>query len=141
MGNEKKLAIVRGITKYAAEAHRRSAAAYRRRNAEELREKARIRMALYRQRLKENDVDWEDRKERARISDTKYRKKHAHKIARKQRMRRRDAYIEKYGEEAYEERKTQKKIAREEKAAAIAQEMAEQQARDEAQAARRALLK
>ncbi|KAF7324247.1 hypothetical protein MSAN_02529700 [Mycena sanguinolenta] len=42
--------------------------------------------------------------------------------------------------EAYEERKTQKKIAREEKAAAIAQEMAEQQARDEAQAARRALL-
>ncbi|KAJ7838622.1 hypothetical protein B0H14DRAFT_2588461 [Mycena olivaceomarginata] len=82
MAKTHKSVTARGIAKYAAEAHRRSSAAYRLsliplRNEDELREKARIRMAAHRRRLKEHDEDWQKQKERARASDQKYRLKYA----------------------------------------------------------------
>ncbi|KAJ7850687.1 hypothetical protein B0H14DRAFT_2581895 [Mycena olivaceomarginata] len=98
--------------------------AYRLRNEDELREKARIRMAAHRRRLKEHDAAWQRQKERARASDQKYRQKHADDLARKQRLRRQSEYIEKYGEQAYMERCAQEENACREKAAAIAQEVA-----------------
>ncbi|KAJ6519170.1 hypothetical protein C8R45DRAFT_918248 [Mycena sanguinolenta] len=79
----------------------------------------------YRQQLKEHDTEWEDRKERARVSDKKYRE---------------SAYIEKYGIEAYEERKARQKQVNHERREATAREIAEEEARKEAQQARRTLL-
>ncbi|KAJ7713125.1 hypothetical protein B0H14DRAFT_3523564 [Mycena olivaceomarginata] len=135
MAKNHKSGTARGIAKYAAEAHRRSSAAYRLRNEDELREKARIRMAAHRRRLKEHDADWQRQKERARASDQKYRQKHAEDLARKQRLRRQSEYIEKYGEQAYMERSVQDETARQEKATAIAQEVAIDEEREKRQEA------
>ncbi|KAF8204509.1 hypothetical protein K438DRAFT_1964838 [Mycena galopus ATCC 62051] len=125
MGNNyksvSKQVLAQGIAKYAAEAHR---PLFLLRNQDKLREKARIRMAVHRQRLKECNSDWEIQKERARASDKKYRRKHAENLAQKQRVRRKNAYIEKYGVEAHIERGAQEENAWREKAAAIAQEVA-----------------
>ncbi|KAF8216643.1 hypothetical protein K438DRAFT_1925745 [Mycena galopus ATCC 62051] len=132
-----KWVLARGIAKYNAEAHRRSSAAYHSRNQDQLREKAWIRMAVRRQRLKEHNSDWEIQKERARVSDRKYRQKHAEDLALKQRVRRENAYIEKYGVEAHIERGVQEENTRRAKAAAIAQEVA---AEDERQQRRAGLM-
>ncbi|KAJ6542682.1 hypothetical protein B0H19DRAFT_1171445 [Mycena capillaripes] len=110
----------RAESKHVADTHRRAAATYRWRNEEDLREKARVRMAAYRQRLRDEDPDREARKERARASDKKYRAKQANFIAFKQRVRRQNAYIEKHGAQAYRDR-----CAREDKAAAVAKALEE----------------
>ncbi|KAJ7799353.1 hypothetical protein B0H14DRAFT_2617084 [Mycena olivaceomarginata] len=135
MAKNHKSVMARGIAKYAAEAHRCSSAAYRLRNEDELREKACIRMAAHRRRLKEHDTDWQRQKERARASDQKYRQKHAEDLARKQRLRRQSEYIEKYGEQAYMERSVQDETAHQEKATAIAQEVAADEEREKRQEA------
>ncbi|KAJ7264977.1 ribonuclease H-like domain-containing protein [Mycena haematopus] len=58
----------------------------------------------HRQRIKAEELDLGDRKERARASDEKYRQKQREVLAWKQRMRRQNAYIAKYGMSAYVER-------------------------------------
>ncbi|KAF8156267.1 hypothetical protein K438DRAFT_1942840 [Mycena galopus ATCC 62051] len=131
MGKDHKSAAARAIAKYAAETHRRSSAAYRSRNVDDLREKARVRMAAHRQRLKQHDLDWEKQKERARASDKKYHERHAEHLAHKQRLRRQSAYIAKYGEQAYIERGVQEELARREKATAVTQEIAAEGERDQ----------
>ncbi|KAJ7274271.1 hypothetical protein B0H12DRAFT_1066399 [Mycena haematopus] len=107
--------------KYAVEAHRRAAAAYRWRQ---------LPLSFHRQRIKAEELDLGDRKERARASDEKYRQKQREVLAWKQRMRRQNgsAYIAKYGMSAYVERCERERSAREAKDAAIDKDIAERQA-------------
>ncbi|KAJ7484054.1 hypothetical protein B0H11DRAFT_1914534 [Mycena galericulata] len=87
---------------------RRASAKYRERNADELREKARERMAKVRQRNSE-DVSLADAaRARAREDSKKYREKHADALAHRKRIMRMDAFEKKHGHHAWAER--QKKI-------------------------------
>ncbi|KAJ7870814.1 hypothetical protein B0H14DRAFT_2571132 [Mycena olivaceomarginata] len=126
MAKTRKSVTARGIAKYAAEAHRRSSAAHRR-------------------RLKEHDEDWQRQKERARASDQKYRLKHAEDLAQNSAYAVKASkwtgsrlfreYIAKYGEQAYMEHSVQEETARQEKATAIAQEVAADEEREKRQEA------
>ncbi|KAJ7457526.1 hypothetical protein B0H11DRAFT_2243284 [Mycena galericulata] len=88
----------------AAIAHRRAATTYRWNHAEELRGKARVRMAKRRQMLKEQEVLDEKPIQRAREADKKYRIKNAELLAFKQRRRRQEAYVSKHGRQAFLDR-------------------------------------
>ncbi|KAJ7734168.1 hypothetical protein DFH07DRAFT_967714 [Mycena maculata] len=74
------------LTELNREAHRRAAARYRWDHATELREKAQIRMAAYRQRFKEQPTVDEQVASRTKEADRKYRTKKRDLLAFKQRI-------------------------------------------------------
>ncbi|KAK6968965.1 hypothetical protein R3P38DRAFT_3244291 [Favolaschia claudopus] len=77
---------------------------FRGRNEDILREKARLRMAAHRQAIKDSGERSDANAESVKKAHQAYRNKNARYLAFKQRLRRQEAYIQKYGAEAYHER-------------------------------------
>ncbi|KAK7053875.1 hypothetical protein R3P38DRAFT_2761588 [Favolaschia claudopus] len=77
---------------------------YRWKNEDALREKARIRMAARRQAIKDAGEKSDAYAEGVKTAHQKYRAKNSRYLAFKQRLRRQEAYIAKYGAEAYQDR-------------------------------------
>ncbi|KAJ7825525.1 hypothetical protein B0H13DRAFT_2374919 [Mycena leptocephala] len=96
---------------------RRASAKYRARNEEELREKARERMARLRARRQVEPDLVEKARSSARAASRKYREKHAACLAHRQRILRMEAYERKHGHRAwlqrYEKLEVQRAEARE----------------------------
>ncbi|KAJ7911938.1 hypothetical protein B0H13DRAFT_1875284 [Mycena leptocephala] len=74
------------------------------RNEEELREKARVRMARHRERVHAEEGLAEEARCQARVASKKYREKHAATLAHRQRIVRMQAYERKHGHRAWLER-------------------------------------
>ncbi|KAJ7078691.1 hypothetical protein B0H15DRAFT_954372 [Mycena belliarum] len=83
--------------------HRLSSQKYRWNNEQELREKARVRMAVRRQAMKAGGLVSPEDAARTRAHHAAYREKKGPLLAFKQRRRRQDAFIAKYGDQAYTE--------------------------------------
>ncbi|KAJ7364788.1 hypothetical protein DFH08DRAFT_799103 [Mycena albidolilacea] len=74
------------------------------RHKDELREKAKVRMAVRRQAIKASGEVSEEHSIRVKAAHAKYRAKNAKFLAFKQRLRRQEAFIAKYGVEAHRKR-------------------------------------
>ncbi|KAJ7432251.1 hypothetical protein B0H11DRAFT_1940822 [Mycena galericulata] len=94
-------------------ARRRASAKYREKNEDELRDKARERMAKHRQRIREEPDVLDEAQGRARQASQRYREKHASSVAH------RLAFEKKHGAKAWLERsqklEAQRREAQEEK--------------------------
>ncbi|KAJ7225377.1 hypothetical protein GGX14DRAFT_556181 [Mycena pura] len=98
-------------------ARRRASARYRKKNEDELREKARERMR--RELLKADEALWEDARRRAREASRKYRQQNASNLAFRQREARQIAYQKTYGFDALVARQTrihERRLAAQDKA-------------------------
>ncbi|KAJ7144561.1 hypothetical protein C8R44DRAFT_865468 [Mycena epipterygia] len=85
-------------------ARREASQKYRWKNEDKLREKARLRMAARREAVKNQEDLLEGHVNRVKEHQATYRKKHADMLAFKQKRRRQEAFIAKYGREAFHER-------------------------------------
>ncbi|KAJ7936117.1 hypothetical protein B0H13DRAFT_2304191 [Mycena leptocephala] len=90
---------------------REASAKYRWKNEEELREKARIRMANRCLKVKQEEFVDEDLAARTKLAHANYRKKHAGLLAFKQRVRRQEAFIAKHGLRAHQDRIAKQRAA------------------------------
>ncbi|KAJ7178450.1 hypothetical protein C8R43DRAFT_1117838 [Mycena crocata] len=98
MGGKGKVTPTR--SEYTRAAHREAAAKYR---------------WKYRKNIREQELYDNDHVVRRKEADRKYRTKQADLLAFKQRRRRQDAYITKYGQDAYQERIRREGAARDAK--------------------------
>ncbi|KAJ7154822.1 hypothetical protein C8R46DRAFT_1041794 [Mycena filopes] len=114
-------------------------------NEDELREKARLRMAERRAGMKAEGVVSDSHAAGVKLANATYRARHRDLLAFKQRQRRQDAFISKYGRQAYQDRLAREKAKADaamdaEWAAHMAAEEAERIAARSARVAARKLL-
>ncbi|KAJ7074438.1 hypothetical protein C8F01DRAFT_1242678 [Mycena amicta] len=82
-------------------AQRRAASKYREKNVDELREKARQRMARLRARVAADKTLAGEAQERAREASAKYRRGHAEEVSTRAKQKRERLWCRKHGADAY----------------------------------------